>query len=156
MEWTRGKSDYALLPTVARSGMTFEVGACPWGCLVADRYAQVRQFVYRFPCLSVYCLAFVSDHLRAQCWTVSSTDPLSFGFHRSTQQRAQDSPAPTVCLARHERLHACLQHFISRGNRHRVFQVQKHLSYLRFEQCMRTYELCATGLPDGTPIAPGP
>ena len=42
VEWTRGKADYALLPTIGRSGMTFEVGACPWGCLVADRYAQVR------------------------------------------------------------------------------------------------------------------
>lgn len=45
VEWTRGKADYALLPTVARSGMTFEVGACPWGCLVADRYAQSRRLI---------------------------------------------------------------------------------------------------------------
>ncbi len=30
VEWTRGKSDYHLLPTLGRSGMTFEVGACPW------------------------------------------------------------------------------------------------------------------------------
>ena len=33
VEWTRGKSDYHLLPTLGRSGMTFEVGACPWGGL---------------------------------------------------------------------------------------------------------------------------
>ena len=45
VEWTRGKSDYALLPTVGRSGMTFEVGACPWGCLVGDRYAQSRRLI---------------------------------------------------------------------------------------------------------------
>ena len=62
VEWTRGKSDYALLPTVARSGMTFEVGACPWGCLVADRYAQVRQPVR----LAAVGLAMISRHLRGQ------------------------------------------------------------------------------------------
>lgn len=60
VEWTRGKSDYALLPTVARSGMTFEVGACPWGCLVADRYAQVRSFVSRLVCVSVWYIVLHS------------------------------------------------------------------------------------------------
>lgn len=30
VEWTQGKADYGLLPTVGRSGMTFEVGPCPW------------------------------------------------------------------------------------------------------------------------------
>ncbi len=124
MEWTRGKPDYALLPTVARSGMTFEVGACPWGCLVADRYAQVRRSVYHSLCL---CTLF-SHHLCTQRRSVPSPYPLSFGFHRSPQQRAQGSPAPAVRLARHERLHACRQHFISAGNRHHGLQFRNRLA----------------------------
>jgi succinylglutamate desuccinylase len=45
VEWTDGKPDYALLPTIGRSGMTFEVGPCPWGCLVGELYAQSRRLI---------------------------------------------------------------------------------------------------------------
>ena len=43
--YAAARKDYTLLPSVGRSGMTFEVGACPWGCLVADLYAQSRKLI---------------------------------------------------------------------------------------------------------------
>jgi len=34
------QADWPLCPSVGRSGMTFEVGACPWGCVVPDLYQR--------------------------------------------------------------------------------------------------------------------
>ena len=38
--WNRSAKDYPMLPSVGKHGMTFEVGPCPWGCLVGELYAQ--------------------------------------------------------------------------------------------------------------------
>jgi succinylglutamate desuccinylase len=38
--WTKGLADYALLPTVGKHGMTFEVGPTPTGCVVGASYAR--------------------------------------------------------------------------------------------------------------------
>ena len=38
--WNRSAKDYAMLPSVGKHGMTFEVGPCPWGCVVGELYAQ--------------------------------------------------------------------------------------------------------------------
>ena len=40
VEWTRGVADYPMLPSVARSGMTFEVGPVAWGVIDGALYAQ--------------------------------------------------------------------------------------------------------------------
>jgi aspartoacylase len=37
--------DHSLLPSIARSGMTFEVGPAPCGCLVASLYLATRKLV---------------------------------------------------------------------------------------------------------------
>lgn len=37
--------DWALCASVGRSGMTFEVGACPWGCLVPDLYMRSQRLI---------------------------------------------------------------------------------------------------------------
>lgn len=34
------KSDWMLCPSVGRSGMTFEVGPCPWGCVMPDLFRR--------------------------------------------------------------------------------------------------------------------
>ena len=38
--WNRSAKDYPMLPSVGKHGMTFEVGPCPWGCVVGELYAQ--------------------------------------------------------------------------------------------------------------------
>tara|TARA_B110001452_G_scaffold159832_2_gene132986 strand:- start:1806 stop:2876 length:1071 start_codon:yes stop_codon:yes gene_type:complete len=38
--WNRSSKDYPMLPSVGKHGMTFEVGPCPWGCVVGELYAQ--------------------------------------------------------------------------------------------------------------------
>ena len=38
--WNRSATDYPMLPSVGKHGMTFEVGPCPWGCVVGELYAQ--------------------------------------------------------------------------------------------------------------------
>ena len=38
--WNAASADYAMLPSVGKSGMTFEVGPQPWGCADARAYAQ--------------------------------------------------------------------------------------------------------------------
>eukprot|EP00937_MAST-01D_sp_MAST-1D-sp2_P003549 g3549.t1 len=57
VEWAPA-ADYAMLPSIGRSGMTFEVGACPWGCLIGKWYALSRQLV-------LAALDFVEEHNRA-------------------------------------------------------------------------------------------
>ena len=44
MQWAPA-TDYSLLPSISRSGMTFEVGPVPCGCLSADLYALTRTLV---------------------------------------------------------------------------------------------------------------
>lgn len=39
------QNDWALCPSVGRSGMTFEVGACPWGCLMPELFQRSRKLV---------------------------------------------------------------------------------------------------------------
>eukprot|EP00746_Dinoflagellata_sp_MGD_P010310 gnl/MRDRNA2_/MRDRNA2_121238_c0_seq1.p1 gnl/MRDRNA2_/MRDRNA2_121238_c0~~gnl/MRDRNA2_/MRDRNA2_121238_c0_seq1.p1 ORF type:complete len:337 (-),score=59.26 gnl/MRDRNA2_/MRDRNA2_121238_c0_seq1:93-1103(-) len=38
--------DWCLCPSVGRSGMTFEVGPCPWGCVIPDLYARSRTLLH--------------------------------------------------------------------------------------------------------------
>ena len=45
VEWTRGVADYPMLPSVARSGMTFEVGPVAWGVIDGALYAQSLRLV---------------------------------------------------------------------------------------------------------------
>eukprot|EP00656_Telonema_subtile_P024598 TRINITY_DN2678_c0_g1_i4.p1 TRINITY_DN2678_c0_g1~~TRINITY_DN2678_c0_g1_i4.p1 ORF type:complete len:217 (-),score=49.97 TRINITY_DN2678_c0_g1_i4:128-778(-) len=45
VNWAAGKEDYPLLPSIGRSGMTFEVGACPCGCVVGHWYTKSVQLV---------------------------------------------------------------------------------------------------------------
>ena len=47
--------DYSMLPSVGRSGLTFEVGAAPCGCLMGEWYAQSRKLV-------LAALDFVEEH----------------------------------------------------------------------------------------------
>jgi succinylglutamate desuccinylase len=51
-------ADWPMLPTIGRSGMTFEVGACPWGCLVGGWYAKSRM-------LLLAALDFIDSHNKA-------------------------------------------------------------------------------------------
>lgn len=44
VDWDK-KPDWALCASVSRSGMTFEVGPCPWGCLVPDTFIQSVKLV---------------------------------------------------------------------------------------------------------------
>jgi hypothetical protein len=44
VQWSPA-TDYSLLPSISRSGMTFEVGPVPCGCLAADLYALTRTLV---------------------------------------------------------------------------------------------------------------
>lgn len=37
--------DWAVCPSIGRSGMTFEVGPCPWGCVIPDSFQRSRQLV---------------------------------------------------------------------------------------------------------------
>mmetsp|Transcript_8279 Transcript_8279/g.18163 ORF Transcript_8279/g.18163 Transcript_8279/m.18163 type:complete len:333 (-) Transcript_8279:569-1567(-) len=41
------RSEYPLLPSIAPHGMTFEVGAAPWGCLAPALYAQSLELLGR-------------------------------------------------------------------------------------------------------------
>ena len=54
VEWAPA-DDYAMLPSIGRSGMTFEVGSCPWGCLEGKWYAKSRELV-------LAALDFVHQH----------------------------------------------------------------------------------------------
>jgi succinylglutamate desuccinylase len=48
-EWTQVENtltgDWGLLPSISRSGMTFEVGATPWGAVVGAKYDQSRRLL---------------------------------------------------------------------------------------------------------------
>lgn len=37
--------DWALVPTLGRSGMTVEVGSCPWGCIEPTYYQQTQKLI---------------------------------------------------------------------------------------------------------------
>mmetsp|Transcript_54221 Transcript_54221/g.129206 ORF Transcript_54221/g.129206 Transcript_54221/m.129206 type:complete len:329 (-) Transcript_54221:325-1311(-) len=39
------QGDWFTSPTIGRSGMTFEVGPCPWGCLIPDLFLQSRKLI---------------------------------------------------------------------------------------------------------------
>ena len=47
VNWAAGKPDYPMLPTVARHGMTFEVGAAPWGVIDGASYVQSLGLIMR-------------------------------------------------------------------------------------------------------------
>ncbi|CAJ1355423.1 unnamed protein product [Effrenium voratum] len=44
VEWN-DQPDWPLCPSVGRSGLTFEVGACPWGCLEPELFQRSRRLV---------------------------------------------------------------------------------------------------------------
>lgn len=39
------QADWSLCPSVGRSGMTFEVGPCPWGCIVPELFQRSRKLL---------------------------------------------------------------------------------------------------------------
>ena len=45
VNFTAGKPDYPMLPTVARHGMTFEVGAAAWGCIDGALFQQSLKLI---------------------------------------------------------------------------------------------------------------
>lgn len=57
VEWPEGTTvaDCGMIFTVSRSGMVFEVGACPWSCLVGKWYAKSRR-------LLLAALDFIDQH----------------------------------------------------------------------------------------------
>jgi len=44
VNWNK-QQDWSLCPSVGRSGMTFEVGPCPWGCIVPDLFEKSVKLV---------------------------------------------------------------------------------------------------------------
>lgn len=44
VEWNQ-LADWCLCPSIGRSGMTFEAGPCPWGCIVPDLFARSRTLI---------------------------------------------------------------------------------------------------------------
>lgn len=44
VEWN-DQADWPLCPSIGRSGLTFEVGPCPWGCLEPELFQQSRRLV---------------------------------------------------------------------------------------------------------------
>ena len=58
VNWTAGKEDYPMLPTIGRHGMTFEVGGVPWGCVDAAQFQQSLT-------LLMHLLDYVDAHNKA-------------------------------------------------------------------------------------------
>ena len=44
VEWA-DVDEWGMVPTIARSGLTFEVGACPWSCVVGRWYEKSRRLL---------------------------------------------------------------------------------------------------------------
>ena len=61
--WNRSTRDYPLLPSVAKHGMTFEVGPAPWGCVVGALYEQ-----------SLNLIGHALDYLHAHNAALESAD----------------------------------------------------------------------------------
>jgi len=53
--WNAGQTDWPMLPTVGKHGMTFEVGAVPWGVVDGAVYQKTRRLV-------LASLAYVEAH----------------------------------------------------------------------------------------------
>jgi succinylglutamate desuccinylase len=64
VNFTAGKADYPMLPTVGRHGMTFEVGAVPWGCVDGALYEQ-----------SLRLLALTLDYVHAHNLAIAAGSP---------------------------------------------------------------------------------
>ena len=45
--WKRKVADYPLLPTVAKSGFTLEVGPLPWGSAVGNLYLKTQKILWQ-------------------------------------------------------------------------------------------------------------
>ena len=45
--WKRKLADYPLLPTVAKSGFTLEVGPLPWGSAVGNLYLKTQKILWQ-------------------------------------------------------------------------------------------------------------
>ncbi len=69
--WNAASTDYAMLPSVGRSGMTFEVGPVPWGCTDASQYAQSLRLVHAaLDYVDAHNMAVSADS--AANWTTTS------------------------------------------------------------------------------------
>lgn len=44
VEW-KDQPDWPLCPSIGRSGLTFEVGACPWGCIEPELFQTSRRLI---------------------------------------------------------------------------------------------------------------
>lgn len=63
VNYTAGKEDYPMLPTIGRHGMTFEVGPVPWGCIDAELFQQ-----------SLTLLMHLLDYVHAHNLAVAEAD----------------------------------------------------------------------------------
>jgi succinylglutamate desuccinylase len=45
VEWDEKATDWGMLPTIARSGLTFEVGPVPWGCIDGKTFEQSKTLI---------------------------------------------------------------------------------------------------------------
>jgi len=70
VNWAQGKDDYGLLPSIGRSGMTFEVGACPCGCIIGAWYQKSVEMI-------VAALDYVHAHNQAVSGPKRPRDELS-------------------------------------------------------------------------------
>ena len=101
--------DYPLLPSVARHGMTFEVGPAPWGCVVGALYEQSLKLIgHALDYLHAHNAALESGDgagqhppctlLHPLCTSPSALHPLSIRFASSLPRRA--APRLTLRLCR--------------------------------------------------------
>lgn len=68
--WNAGQDDYPMLPSIGRSGFTFEVGPVPWGCVDGALYQQSLRLLKA-------CFEYVEAHnvaCRGGAWRDSSVD----------------------------------------------------------------------------------
>ena len=88
--------DHSLLPSIARSGMTFEVGPAPCGCLLAALYHTTRMLVLR-------ALDFVQLHNEKIARELQQRVPVSVSpppAPPTPPPRSCDDPAPAAKHAR--------------------------------------------------------
>eukprot|EP00050_Salpingoeca_kvevrii_P006733 m.291297 g.291297 ORF g.291297 m.291297 type:complete len:324 (-) comp12452_c0_seq1:942-1913(-) len=76
VEWNASKDDWPLLPTIGRSGFTFEVGPCPWGCVIGESYDQSRRLV-------LATLDYIEAHNAAVAAGVPRTTPLETAAYQA-------------------------------------------------------------------------
>lgn len=70
------QADWPLCPSVGRSGMTFEVGSCHWGCVVPDLFDRSKD-------LLLALLDYVEAHNKAIVAGATARETVSLPVYRS-------------------------------------------------------------------------